>query len=142
VTAAPRLQGTSQIAVISCVSVRFHDRSATALRCAVLGSLQTAIEDARVRRSQGEIDDSAYAAVLYTVPNALSWLRRNPQTGVRSDVWSIQAAITTSSPHISFDPHAGDFAAAMQRASSPPEGASSSSTGRGHDRTTYRHRQR
>ena len=90
-----------------------------ALTCAVLGSLDTSLEDTAIAQGLGQTDASGYAAVINTTSNTLMALRRNSAAGMQSEVWNLQEAVKTSPPTVqgaTFDPHGADFTAALAEA--------------------------
>ncbi|KQR52315.1 hypothetical protein ASF88_12250 [Leifsonia sp. Leaf336] len=93
-----------------------HSDPSIALTCAVLGSLDTSLEDTAIEQHSGQTDASGYAAVINTTSNTLMGLRRNSAAGMQSEVWNLQEAVKTSPPTVpgaTFDPHGADFAAAL-----------------------------
>jgi hypothetical protein len=93
-----------------------HSDASIALTCAVLGSLDTSLEDTAIAQGMGQTDASGYAAVINTTSNTLMALRRNSAAGMQSEVWNLQEAVKTSPPTVqgaTFDPHAADFTAAL-----------------------------
>ena len=86
------------------------------LTCAVLGSLDTSLEDTAIEQHFGQTDASGYAAVINTTSNTLMGLRRNSAAGMQSEVWNLQEAVKTSPPTVpgaTFDPQSADFVAAL-----------------------------
>lgn len=96
-----------------------HSDPSIALTCAVLGSLDTSLEDTGIAQNLGQTDASGYAAVINTTSNTLMGLRRNSAAGLQSEVWNLQEAVKTSpptTPGATFDPRGADFVAALAQA--------------------------
>jgi hypothetical protein len=96
-----------------------HTDPSIALTCAVLGSLDTSLEDTGIAQGLGQTDAAGYAAVINTTSNTLMGLRRNPAAGMQSEVWDLQEAVKTSpptTPGATFDPRGADFVAALAQA--------------------------
>jgi hypothetical protein len=90
---------------------------AVSTTCALVSSLQTTVEQARMRHDSGNLTDAQFAAVVNTAPTTVNLISRLPDTGLAQDVTGLTTAIQQAAPTVSgatFDPAAPAYTSAVQ----------------------------